>query len=359
MLRSVIQIRLGAGVRPHRALRAASQAAVALCLLPLSAANAAIWPEQWWEYKRLSVEQVHIDDPLVWEEYGLQEAETAAYDDGQVKFRATAWRLRDSTSALGVFQWKRPAGWRDSTVEETAASVGSKLLFVYGNYVILLDGHTPDEEKRKILYIQLPRLEMSSLPVLASYLPKQGLVDGSSRYVIGPVSLEKFEPRIPPSLAAFHLGAEAQLGRFSSPKGETTLVIFSYPTPNMARNRLDEFSKLPGLLAKRTGPMLAVLVHPPDPDEAERLLARINYRAVVSWNESTSAGPEHNPGDLILGIFKLTGLLILFTILAGAAYGGIRRFGSRYLGWQGSEGSMVTLHLEQPAALSKPGDSAE
>jgi hypothetical protein len=322
-------------------------------------ASAAIWPEQWWAYKRLSVEKLKVDDPLVWEEYGLQEAETASYDDGQVKFTATAWRLRDSTSALGVFQWKRPAGWKNSDVEDVAAASGSKLLFTYGNYVILLDGHTPDEEKRKILYIQLPRLDMSSLPVLASYLPAEGLIDGSARYVIGPVSLEKFEPRIPPSLAAFHLGAEAQIGRYSSPQGETTLAIFSYPTPNMARNRFEEFSKLSGVIAKRAGPMLAVLVHPPDPDAAERLLARINYRATVSWNEPTSSEPDANPGDLLIGIFKLTGFLILFTLLAGAAFGGIRRLGTRYLGWQGGEGSMVTLHLDQAGSGSKSADPSE
>jgi hypothetical protein len=335
----------------------------AACLLAsvwlAHAASAAIWPEQWWEYKRLSVEKVKVDDPLVWEEYGLQEAETASYGDGQVNFRATAWRLRDSTSALGVFQWKRPAGWKDSNVEDTAAASGAQLLFAYGNYVILLDGHTPDEEKRKILYIQLPRLDMSSLPVLAAYLPSQGLVDGSARYVIGPVSLERFEPRIPPSLAAFHLGAEAQLGRYASPKGETTLAIFSYPTPNMARHRLAEFSKLSGVVAKRTGPLVAVLVHPPDADEAERLLARINYRATVSWNEAVNPGPEQNPGELILSIFKLTGLLILFTVAAGAAYGGIRRLGARYLGWQGAEGSMVTLHLDRPETVPDAVESRD
>ena len=55
---------------------------------------------------------------------------------------------------------------------------------------------------------------MAPPPLLPGYLPSQNLVSGSERYVVGPVGLQKFEPRIPPSVAAFHLGAEAQIGSF-------------------------------------------------------------------------------------------------------------------------------------------------
>ena len=38
-------------------------------------------------------------------------------------------------------------------------------------------------------------------------LPADGLIPNSERYILGPVSLDRFEPRIPPSVAAFHLGS--------------------------------------------------------------------------------------------------------------------------------------------------------
>ena len=93
---------------------------------------------------------------------------------------------------------------------------------------------------------------------------RNGLIPNSERYILGPVSLARFEPRIAPSLAAFHLGTEAQLGRYRTPKGDLTLAIFSYPTPNIARERQEEFPKVPGTIAKRSGPLVGVVVQPPD-----------------------------------------------------------------------------------------------
>ena len=83
---------------------------VLLTALAAASLQAGIFPEQWWEYKRTSLTPVTPDDPMVWSEYGLQEAERATYDDGKVKFTATGWRLKDSTAALAVAVAANPAG---------------------------------------------------------------------------------------------------------------------------------------------------------------------------------------------------------------------------------------------------------
>lgn len=308
-------------------------------------ARAAIWPEQWWEYKRTTLEKVTPDDVMVWREYGLQEAEKATYDDGKVKFTATGWRVHDSTAAMAVFQWKHPLNWKKSALTELAVENGQNAYFTFGNYILLLEGHIPDEEKRQILFVQLPRLERGPLPVLTTYLPAEGLENGSQRYVLGPVSLERFEPRVPPSIAAFHMGAEAQIGRYSTPKGPMTLAIFSYPTPAMSKKQAEEFRKLSGVLAKRTGPMVALLIGAPDADAGERLLAQVNYQASVSWDE-TGKSPEPNMGDVILNAFLFVGVLILFIIAVGAVIGGTKVLGRKYLGWEKEEDAMLTLHID-------------
>ena len=77
-------------------------------LLLLSSAQAGIWPQQFGAAKRLSVGTVKISDQKLWTEYGLQEAEQAQYESGAQKFRAVAYRLQDSTAALGAFDWQRP-----------------------------------------------------------------------------------------------------------------------------------------------------------------------------------------------------------------------------------------------------------
>ena len=43
------------------------------------------------------------------------------------------------------------------------------------------------------------------------------------------------------------------------------MLIFNYPTPNIARQQLAEFEKLSGAVAKRSGPMVAVVLSPSTP----------------------------------------------------------------------------------------------
>ena len=72
----------------------------------------------------------------------------------------------------------------------------------------------------KTLFDGLRNVDTTVLPILPANLPAQDRVANSERYIIGPASLAKFIPAIPPSVAAFHYGAEGQLGVFHSPKGD-------------------------------------------------------------------------------------------------------------------------------------------
>lgn len=320
--------------------------AVAGGFLAAAALQGAIWPEQWWEFKRSGLAPVTLEDKLLWEEYGLQEAESALYSDGKLNFAVSGWRLKDTTSAFAVVQWMLTPGYRAAKFEEMAFQNGRKYLWMFGNYVFRLEGDLPDEEKRQILYIQLPRLERSALPKLSGYLPVDGLVAGSHRYVLGPVSLEKFEPRIPPSLAAFHLGAEGQLASYQSGKDGYAILIFSYPTPNIAKKQFEEFIKLDGVTAKRTGPMVALALGGTDRDAVERALAKVNYQATISWNEPVGGRREPNMGDLILGAIKLIGVLCLLTIVGGLLIASIKMAGRKWLGWSKDDEAMLTLHID-------------
>ena len=252
--------------------------------------------------------------------------------------------MRDTTAALAVFQWLRPAGWRSSDITDLAATNGTDTLFTQGNYVFWLEGVLPDQEKRDILFVQLARMERSALPPLATYLPNEGLIDGSRRFVTGPAAMARFEPRIPPSTAGFHFGAEAQLGRYATPSGEISLAVLSYPTPAIAKGIAEKFEQIQGVLAKRSGPMV-IAAFSPDPDAAERLLAKINYKASVSWNESTIIRNE-NPGEMLAGIFELIGVLIGGIAICGLLIFVVKWTGRRYWGWGEANQAMVTLSID-------------
>ncbi len=311
-------------------------------MLP-ACACAGIWPDNFGAFHRTAVQPVEVSDRPLWDEYGFQQAEQAQYESGARKFTASAYRLQDSTGALAAFEWQRPADAKPSAVAKLAVETPGSLMVAHGNYVLLFKGYKPSVGEIDALYQTLPSLDQSSLPAFIGYLPKDQLVANSERYVTGPVALQKFNPAIPPSTAAFHLGAEAQMARFRAPGGELGLTIFSYPTPQIARERLVDFQRISGAMAKRAGPLVAVTFSPGSPDDAERLLAKVRYEPAITWSERVPTARD-NIGNLVINAFELIGILLVFCIVAGISYGGIRTI-LRRGGPHGEAEAMITLHL--------------
>ncbi|MGD1097025.1 MAG: DUF6599 family protein [Bryobacteraceae bacterium] len=309
------------------------------------AAQAAIFPDEIGSFKKGPPKTVAVLDLALYNEYGFEASEQAEYTSPQKRFTATAWRMHDSTGALALFEARRPPGATPSTAAPLAVSTSDGVIFAYGNYVFQFTGTGfPAQADLEDFYAQLPRLEQSSLPALIAFLPKDGLVPNSERYIVGPVSLERFDPQIPPSVAAFHLGAEAQLGKFQTDKGLLTLAVFSYPTPSMARERYEQFAKIPGAVARRVSSLVAVTVSPPDPDAAERALSQVRYTSSLTWNNGIPLDPVKGVATLVLNIFIFSGIVIVLCLVAGIGFGGYRIL-ARKMGWKEDPHAMITLHL--------------
>ena len=322
-------------------------AGAARALLPvifLTPLHAAIWPAQFGVYQRVTDKQVTPSDPALMQEYGLEAGEQAHYKSSKGAFRATAWRLQDSTAALAAFQWMRPPDAVPAGIAQLAAKSDKGLLFAAGNYVFEFSGYTPTEAQLNDFYTILPRMVNAALPIIRTYLPPDNLISNSQRYILGPVSLERFDPNIPPSVAAFHFGAEAQLGRYRTPKGDFSLAIFDYPTPDIARTRVTALEKLPGAVVKRAGPMVAVVFSPPDPDAAERALSQVDYKVSISLNSRPLPKIDRDVSTMMLNIFALAGIILAICTGAGIAFGGIRVMRARF-GHKELEDPMILLHL--------------
>lgn len=321
---------------------------VTVCLaLVLAPALAAIWPDQIPPFFRQSASRPALaGDAAVWDEYGFEEAESVVYEAGGQRYSTTAWRFHDATGSLAAYLWMRPA---DATpVEIVSLGAGTKdgLLMTYGNYVLRWEGRMPTEPELRFVFDRLPRLEESQRPQFLDFIPSRGRVDHSERYLLGPVSLEKFEGRIPPSVAAFHLGAEGQLSRHKIDGHDLTLVVFYYPTPQMARERLAEFLRLPGALAKRSGPLIGLILSPSDANAAEKLLANVRYQATVTWSETISEKTDLQKfADFILNVFIFIGILLVLSVLGGGAVVGARRWSGRRSGTGSAGEPMISLHL--------------
>ena len=316
-----------------------------LAFLP-ALTQAAIFPDKIGAFEKSAPLAASLPDRPLMAEFGLDATEQAEYKSPEKKrFTATAWRFKDSTGAMAFFQSHRPSGAPATPLSKLAVATSDGTVFAYGNYVFQLTGAVPPQAEFQQVYAQLPKLEQSPLPTLMSYLPTAGLIPNSERYLLGPVSLERFEPRIAPSVAAFHLGAEGQIGKYASPKGPLSLAIFYYPTPNMAREQLAQFQNIPGAKAKRAGPLVAVTIDPPDLDAAERLLALVKYEANLTWSQKVPVNEVKGFARTLINIFVLAGIVLGMCLVAGVAFGGFRII-ARKMGRKVDPEAMITLGLD-------------
>jgi hypothetical protein len=318
----------------------------AVLLLIPALASAAIFPDKIGAFEKGSPTAASIQDQGLFAEFGLETTEQAEYKSPEKKhFTATAWRFHDSTGAMAFFQAHRASGATAAPLAKLSSTTSDGIVYAYGNYVLQLTGAVPPQEDMAPVYAHLPKLEQSPLPALMTFLPAAGLIPNSERYLLGPASLDRFEPRITPSVAGFHLGAEGQIGKYSSPKGPLSLAIFAYPTPNMARERLAEFQKIPGAMAKRAGPLVVVTLDPPDLDAAERLLAQVKYEANLTISEKVPVNEVKGFAKIMVNTFVLAGIVGAMCIIAGFALGGYKVI-ARKLGRTVESESMITLHID-------------
>lgn len=318
-----------------------------LGILALTAglAHAAIFPDALGDYKKSAPKALSLPDQPLLSEYGLEATEQTEYSSPKKHFVAAAWRFNDSTGAMAFFEARRPPVATPSKLSELAATTSDGVIYAYGNYVFQFTGAMPSSGELTHLYDVIPKLEKSPLPALLEFLPAQGLIPNSQRYVLGPVSLDRFEPGIPPSVAAFHLGAEALIGTYKTDKGPMKLGLFSYPTPGIARQQYEQFEKVPGVIAKRSGPLVAAITQAPDADAPEKLLAQVRYEQNLTFDEKPPDYEAREDARILLNIFTFAGILLGLCVLTGIGFGAFRVV-LRKLGWKGGYPEpLIVLHL--------------
>ncbi len=317
-----------------------------LVLLGISVqARSAILPGVIGPWKQVSTSPLPVpgNQPL-WQEFGLQDSAQGVYQRAGQTLHVQAWRLTDSTAALGAFQFLRrpdahlaPAPLLELTPNAVTFPTGA--LLTLGNYVVRFEGAVPEPDATANMFRSMARFEHSMLPTFTSYLPDHQLPN-SQRYIGGPVALSQFFPGVDASAVGFHFGAEAAVADYNP---GLKLALFSYPTPAIARNREAELSKVPGSIVKRTGPLVAVVLHPQDGNAAERLLSQIRYQAVITTGEKP-ATLKDNPGNFMLNVFYLIIILMGFCLASGLVFGGIRML-FRRSGASGDGDEILALHL--------------
>ncbi len=278
----------------------------------------------------------------VWQEFGFASSDAGRYGATTI----TALKFKDTTGALAAWEWVRSANATPCTLASFCAQdAGRSYLFDGSNYVVLVDGGKPSTLlKLDQLWKTLPGVHESSLPALLTFLPRTDLIPNSSRYLLGPASLNAFAPELTPTNPGFAEGAEAQFASYKL-KGETVrLGLFYYPTPEMARLHVIPLKLVPGAQAKRSGVLVAIVLTPATEQQANTLLSRVQYTARITWNEVPPPSPIRPLYLLLRNILFLSAALSALALMAGLIYAGMRVYRRRY-GQLNSDEAMTTLNL--------------
>jgi len=285
-----------------------------------------------------------VADPVyapVLKEYGFSEFESAVYTQEGRKLVVKAARFNDATGAYGAFTFYKVTPMLREQIGDQGASLNERVLFYKGNIVVdavfdRLTAMSAAELRELAADLPLPPGNARNLPSLPAYLPKQSYLKNTAKYVVGPSGLQYINAPITAKEVDFGRGAELALGRYSTSAGEAALTIISYPTPQIAADRLKAIDAehpeavsgseraAGNFLAKRSGPLVALVSGDVSSSEAKSLLASVNYDADVTWNENTFLGKRNNIGNLLVNIFLLIGIMIAIALVIGLAFGGAR-----------------------------------
>ncbi|MBV9266389.1 MAG: hypothetical protein JO061_09500, partial [Acidobacteriaceae bacterium] len=197
------------------------------------------------------------DDQALWKEYGLVHSE--AGKQGRVSF--TAYRFKDLTGALAAWEWQRsPAGKPCDEAPYCTLDANRTIIFD-DNYLVIFNSLQVRKADVDAVFARLPEKTETALPVLLTFLPREGLVPDSARYILGWNSLKAFAPQIAETNPGFDRGGEAQIAEYllQGENAPAKLALFNYPTPDMARFYATEFKTLPGTHVKRSGVLVAIV----------------------------------------------------------------------------------------------------
>jgi hypothetical protein len=269
-------------------------------------------------------------------EYGFSDFESATYTRDGRRLDVKAARFGDATGAYGAFTFYNLPEMQAEQVGDQAVSNIDRVIFRRGNMLvtaIFQEVTAMSLAELRSLAEKLPATSgtLRNLPTVADYLPRQALEKNSIRYVNGPRGLERVNAPVPESVVDFeHSSPELAVGRYRTDRGEASLTIIYYPTPQIAAEKMRAIQSLPQatgpaaqIFARKTGPIVAVVSGEISQGEARSLLESVNYIAQVTWNQRAPV-TTGEIGSLIVNSFILIGIIMLIFIVLGGFFGGAR-----------------------------------
>ncbi len=305
------------------------------------------------------------------QEYGLVSIERADYARGKDALGVSLYTMKDPSGAYGLYSYLRSPDMAHSEPGNHSVISGERALLLDGNLVLDVAGSDLPKygkDLNTLVAAVTPKSEQGPLPSLTEHLPSKGFVERSDKYVLGPVTLNEVFPVSEDDWLGFSHGAEAEVAKYNVSGHEVRLLIADFPTPQVAQKRLADLQQVyhfnpknpdansTPLFAKRSITLLAIVAGAKSQAEADELLSQVASNSEVVWNEPTFQFKEPSIGAMIVGSIVGAGVLCMFAIVAGLAFGGFRLVVKRYFPDRVFDRS-ATMQVLQLGLGSKPINS--
>ena len=277
-------------------------------------------------------------DAPVLKEYGFAGVESGSYSRNGRKMQIKAARFNDASGAYGAYTYYVQPQMQVEKIGDQGASSNERILFFKGNILVdatieHLTAMSAADLRALADALPRPKGNVATMPTLPGNLPSQSLMKNTSRYILGPEALTRLGVPIPAPLVDFSKGPEVAFGKYHSSEGEAAVTLIGYPTPQIAKERMAAMQSAAmtngPFYFKRTGPFLVAVNGNIPADEAQALLALVNYDADVTWSQATKPKPVENKAGFIVALILLCIMAIGAALVFGFLFGGLRLVASR------------------------------
>jgi hypothetical protein len=318
------------------------------------------------------------------QECGPQRSQVAEYTRDGRNVYVEAIQFGDRTGAVSAFTLAERAGMKTGKVLGSSDAVGvapdseGAVLFTVGSTVVLANFggavSAADVAALRPLALVMPKVigNTGVAPLLPTLAPAKGLVGGSMRYALGPVSYAAEGGVLPANSLEWNKEAEAVTALYDDARGKETLTALLYPTPriaeDVAKTIQSEVSRVgPNFGMARVrheGPLVVLASGSFSGDEAQRMVENIHL-SEMAFNQDAPLPFQVVAGQtfsLLENIAILSGVLIAGTVLLGLFLGFGRATFRVMRGKPAAvEVEFLSLHLapqNKPAEFSQPDPEA-
>ncbi len=288
-------------------------------------------------------------------EYGFVSGEQATYAKGSSTIRVTLYRMKDPSGAYGEYSYLRTPDMPRASITDHSSTTPQRALILIGTLVVDVSGSDPtgdnsnsidltkfDPDLQVLINALKPHAQEGPLPTLWQNLPLKHIVDRSDRYILGPQTLNQLFPGKLGDSLDFQNGTEAELAHYNLQGHDAEMLLADFPTPQIAISKLAQLQKIinvngsnpapgsPPYFAKRQLTTLAIVAGASNQGEADGLLGQLRSGTVLTWNEPSFEATEPSIEMMIVGTIEGAGVICLFAMVAGVAFGGFRLLVKRW-----------------------------